>query len=283
MVTAINVFVSYSHADAPLVSPVVRLLRANKALVFQDVDSIRPGKKWREEIAAALGAADQIYVFWCDHAKASTEVTNEWEAALAQNKDVIPVLLDGTPLPPSLAEFQWIDFRDMVAGRHGQPEERLSEHKVCCSPVEVKVPSAAPEKVFPWFLVIVMLLGISALILWAIMPAGKALPNLTELSLHPNSNLVLAGTGIAASVYFLRALWRQYCERRESRHLRVESADARNSINDVAGDSNAWRAELPCDPKTPLRDPARDRAMAVQLEAEILARSTRMKAGDGAR
>jgi hypothetical protein len=32
---AINVFVSYSHADASLVAPVVKLLRVNKSLVFQ--------------------------------------------------------------------------------------------------------------------------------------------------------------------------------------------------------------------------------------------------------
>jgi len=45
----INVFVSYSHADASLVTPVVRLLRVNQSLVFQDADGIAPGTKWREE------------------------------------------------------------------------------------------------------------------------------------------------------------------------------------------------------------------------------------------
>jgi hypothetical protein len=46
-----NVFVSYSHADVLLVSPVVKLLRVNKSLVFQDIDTIQPGKRWRGEIA----------------------------------------------------------------------------------------------------------------------------------------------------------------------------------------------------------------------------------------
>lgn len=31
---AVNVFVSYSHDDAALVTPIVKLLRVNKALVF---------------------------------------------------------------------------------------------------------------------------------------------------------------------------------------------------------------------------------------------------------
>lgn len=35
-----TVFVSYSHADASLVAPVVKLLRVNKSLVFQDIYGI---------------------------------------------------------------------------------------------------------------------------------------------------------------------------------------------------------------------------------------------------
>lgn len=49
--TSTHVFVSYSHADASLVAPVVKLLRVNQSLVFQDVDSSDPGKRWRGEIA----------------------------------------------------------------------------------------------------------------------------------------------------------------------------------------------------------------------------------------
>src|SRR5215467_12912563 len=74
-----NVFVSYSHADASLVAPVVKLLRVNKSLVFQDIDDIQPGKRWRSEIAKTL---------------------------------------DATPLPPELGEFQWIDFRGTVGANH---------------------------------------------------------------------------------------------------------------------------------------------------------------------
>ena len=39
-----NVFVSYSHADSSLVAPVVKLLRVNKSLVFQDIDGIQPAR-----------------------------------------------------------------------------------------------------------------------------------------------------------------------------------------------------------------------------------------------
>jgi hypothetical protein len=37
-----------------LVSPVVKLLRVNKSVVFQDSDAIQPGKRWQGEIAKVL-------------------------------------------------------------------------------------------------------------------------------------------------------------------------------------------------------------------------------------
>src|SRR5436853_506362 len=105
-----NIFVSYSHADNSLVGPVVALLRASQALVFQDADSIRPGKRWREEVDTAISAASVVVVFWCRHAKASQEVETEFRAAIAQGKDILPLLLDETPLPGDLADFHYIDF-----------------------------------------------------------------------------------------------------------------------------------------------------------------------------
>jgi hypothetical protein len=113
-----NVFVSYSHADASLVAPVVKLLRVNESLVFQDVDGIQPGKRWRREIARGLAESHLVVLFWRDHASRSDEVSREWKAALDQEKDLLPLLLDATPLPPELVEFQWIDFRGTVGPNH---------------------------------------------------------------------------------------------------------------------------------------------------------------------
>lgn len=112
------VFVSYSHADTSLVTPVVKLLRVNKSFVFQDIDRIQPGKKWRGEIAKAIAEAQLVVVFWCEHASQSNEMSKEWKAAIEQEKDLLPLLLDATPLPPELSEFQWIDFRGTVGENH---------------------------------------------------------------------------------------------------------------------------------------------------------------------
>ena len=115
---SVAIFISYSHQDASLVKPVVGLLRATKDLVFQDVDSIRPGNRWREQMEEALHVAHLVILFWCYHSSRSTEVRNEYEFALSTGKHMLPVLLDKTPLPEQLNEFQWVDFRQLVGLGH---------------------------------------------------------------------------------------------------------------------------------------------------------------------
>lgn len=136
-----NVFVSYCHADASLVAPVVKLLRVNKSLVFQDIDGIQPGKRWRSEIAKGLAESHLVVVFWCDHASRSDEVSNEWKAAIEQEKDLLPLLLDATPLPPELGEFQWIDFRGTVGRNHSSIVSSDSDVRASAPPLKAPVKS----------------------------------------------------------------------------------------------------------------------------------------------
>jgi len=136
----INVFISYSHVDAALVAPVVRLLRVNRSLVFQDSDRIPPGQRWRGEIAKALAKSNLVVVFWCHHASGSNEVSKEWRAAIELAKDLLPLLLDSTPLPSELADFQWIDFRATVGTNHG----------AMGSPLEAAQPGPPPVTSSRW-------------------------------------------------------------------------------------------------------------------------------------
>lgn len=117
-----RIFISYSHQDAALVTPVVRLLRATRGRVFLDVDTILPGRRWRTELMTALRAATLIVVFWCRHSSQSSEVQTEYRTAVEVDKDVLPVLLDSTPLPHDLEAFQWIDFRELSQERHGNSD-----------------------------------------------------------------------------------------------------------------------------------------------------------------
>jgi len=114
-----EVFVSYSRHDATVVTPIVKLLRLGEGrMVFCDLDSIAPGERWREQLEKALGTAAYVVVFWCSHASASAEVAREYEAALASGKKLVPVLLDRTPLPAGLGEYEWIDLSALAAASH---------------------------------------------------------------------------------------------------------------------------------------------------------------------
>jgi hypothetical protein len=99
-----NIFVSYSHADASLVAPVINLLRVNKSLALQDIDDIQSGRRWR--IDKALVESHLVVVFWCDHANRSNEVSKKWKAAIELQKDLLPLLLDAT----LLCCQSWVSF-----------------------------------------------------------------------------------------------------------------------------------------------------------------------------
>jgi hypothetical protein len=117
-----QLFISYSHRDRRLVVPVVKLLRASTAgWVFQDDDTLVPGQRWRPQADTALRAAHLIVVFWCWHARRSTEVAREYQEAIALGKEILPVWLDGTPLPATLQAFHWIDFSTVIAHRRHFP------------------------------------------------------------------------------------------------------------------------------------------------------------------
>ena len=115
-----RLFASYCHDDHVLVGPLVSLLRASNVVVFLDRDTIRPGKKWREEISQAINDSTTIAIFWCTHSSKSVEVRSEYKQAMALGKDVLPLLLDNTPLPQKLCDYHYIDFQPAVRRQHDE-------------------------------------------------------------------------------------------------------------------------------------------------------------------
>lgn len=111
------IFASYSRRDKEIVAPLIELLRISRSTVFRDEDSIPPGTKWRLKISAALENCDSVIVFWCRHACESDEVKLEYQRAIKLDKSIIPILLDSTDLPASLAQYQAIDLRTAL-GEH---------------------------------------------------------------------------------------------------------------------------------------------------------------------
>jgi hypothetical protein len=114
-----TVFVSYSRADAEIVKALVYLFAAVDVPVFRDEQSIKPGRKWRVEIDAALEQCQTILVFWCCHSSASSEVYSEYKRAILLGKRVVPVLVDDTLLPFDLGQYQGVDLRRFAV--HKEP------------------------------------------------------------------------------------------------------------------------------------------------------------------
>ena len=118
-----HVFVSYSRADEWLVTPIVHVIRAVGVSVFQDIDSIPYGKRWRPVIESSVQSASTVLVFWCNHSQASKEVQKELELAIISGKDVVPTLLDDTPMAPQLSEFQFVDLRSIFPRHFAGPND----------------------------------------------------------------------------------------------------------------------------------------------------------------
>jgi len=114
-----RVFVSYSRRDQSIVTPIVHIIRAVGLRVFQDIDSTPYGKRWRPVIEKSVKTASVVLVFWSEHAKESSEVRKEWELAVEAGKDIVPTLLDDTPMDPSLAEYQAVDLRSLALRHSG--------------------------------------------------------------------------------------------------------------------------------------------------------------------
>lgn len=167
-----SIFISYSHVDIALVAPVVAVLRASRNFVYLDSDSIRPGKKWREELEAAIAKSDMVMLFWCEHSEASIEVGKEIVAAKERGKDLLPLLLDSTALPPTLAEYQYIDFRAAFGKAHSPSTVMtMSEGYVGESPMPAS--SSKRTKSAP-LLSTILVMGAVFLLAWV---ANKYLPS----------------------------------------------------------------------------------------------------------
>jgi len=126
-----RLFASYARGDARHVHLLVKLVRASGAPVFLDTDSIPPGTKWREALAAAISSASAVVVFWSARAAQSKEVEAEYEEGIRLDKTIIPVCLDEAPLPSALSPYQALDLQELfVPHDPSYPASRLLEQLV---------------------------------------------------------------------------------------------------------------------------------------------------------
>ena len=250
-------FVSYSHDDAAIVGPVVRLLRVQNPAIFQDVDSIRPGKKWRQEIEVAITRSRLLIVFWCHHAQESDEVEAEWRTAIRLRKDLLPVLLDDTPLTDELAEFQWIDFQALVAASHRSADEPPK-------PLASKSSSHWAYLLAGAAAVLAVGIGVSLTLFWPESTPGPVTGGPQPVS----ANFEVSSVVVILAVVL--ALWAVY--RWRARRLKIVTREAAPAA--PASPAPAAGSETVSDTRSapPLVESETASQMAQQIESEVLRR-----------
>jgi len=113
-------FVSYSSKDRPEVLKRTQMLESIGVDYFQDIIHLDPGDRWEQSLYKNIDDCDVFLLFWSEHSKASQWVQKEWEYALQQQDssgeetpDIIPVILEGPPVPHPPKALQHLHFNDV--------------------------------------------------------------------------------------------------------------------------------------------------------------------------
>ena len=116
-----KVFLSHSHADAPLAARVSKALRRSGLEVWDPDLNLLPGDNWAAEVGRALEESEAMVVLLTPAAIHSPDVRRNIEYALgARNYSnrLIPVVV-GDPEQLSAKEIPWIVRRMPWVGLRG--------------------------------------------------------------------------------------------------------------------------------------------------------------------
>ena len=108
------VFVSYSHANAETVLPIVETVEERGVSIWIDRDEMRAGQGWAGQIVRAIKASERFCLMCSAQAFASDHVRREVYLADKYGKDMVPIRLDGAEMPEDIEYFligkQWVDL-----------------------------------------------------------------------------------------------------------------------------------------------------------------------------
>jgi hypothetical protein len=107
-------FPIYSREDSDVVYRICQLLRAGVSLDSADEDSIESGKRWNAVLTEARENCDCVLVFWSAHSATSSSVRQRYSHSIRYRQEVVPVLLDDTPLVEELCPCRSLDCRPFV-------------------------------------------------------------------------------------------------------------------------------------------------------------------------
>jgi uncharacterized protein YjbI with pentapeptide repeats len=106
-----DIFVSYSHKDSHVVLACKKAYEALGFNVLLDIDTLRSGQAWNEELMHMIERATIFQLFWSKNSRQSKYCCQEWGHALKLNKDgfIRPVYWE-IPMPDPPEELRKLHF-----------------------------------------------------------------------------------------------------------------------------------------------------------------------------
>jgi TIR domain len=101
-------FISYSRKDLEFVEKLVYIAR-QKYAVFWDHDLLM-GTQFKNELSFEIARTPAFVVMRSNSASQSDWVKREYQAAIQSKRLILPVLLDNTPLPTELSDFNALNL-----------------------------------------------------------------------------------------------------------------------------------------------------------------------------
>ncbi|MFC0683913.1 toll/interleukin-1 receptor domain-containing protein [Novosphingobium clariflavum] len=128
-------FISHNKADKFTARTLATMLTEQGEGVWFDEWDIKPGDSLTGGIEEGLNGADVFVLIWSEHAHKSNWVGMELRATVRRRVDdqslrIIPLIMDGTPLPTLVADFRGFDLSggemeldDVVNEMTGHPRD----------------------------------------------------------------------------------------------------------------------------------------------------------------
>jgi hypothetical protein len=104
-----RIFISYSRQDEGFARRLATSLADMGADVWIDIEDISAGTKWSRAIQEGLDSGQLLVVIITPDSMASTNVEDEWQYYLDQDKPVIPILLKPAKMHFQLNRLQYVD------------------------------------------------------------------------------------------------------------------------------------------------------------------------------
>lgn len=106
-----KLFISASHKDRVFTDRFIETLEKEGFDILMDIAGIQGGTNWIEETQNSIESADLFVPLLSQHSMASAFRRAELLFALTLEKRILPVLIDGSPIPENLANHHVVDAK----------------------------------------------------------------------------------------------------------------------------------------------------------------------------